>query len=318
MAHHFFFFHHRTWVSVALFVLATTLGACGGQPPTIDPGNAVSITRSAGAATLIRPRSKSQTELPQSVLLTPDDHLYTAANQTVTLQFPDGSTLQLGPESHLVLFAISSADRVAIFRLLAGSATGTAHGHAFEVQGYREVAVNFSMMVADLAVVPRGIAGTYQLKIDGDRLQATINSGEFDIRSGNQQATLPQGWQAIAEPGKPLQIVPLITPTPAAGAPTAAPIQIISITPTNTPTETPEATKTATRTATYTPTPTRTRVRRTIVSMTATPAIIVDTPLPAATEKPDRPPKPTNLPPTSEPPTPKPPTPEPPTPRPTL
>ncbi len=258
-------------------------------------------------------------------MLVPGDHLYTASDQTVTLQFSDGSTLQMGPDSHVVLLDISSADRTAIFRLLAGSVTGVVRSRVFEVQGYKEVALNFSMVVTDLAAVPRDVAGTYQLSFDGNILKAVVNSGEFDIRSGNQQATLPSGWQAIAEPGKSLQIVPLITPTPAAGAPSATPIQIISITPTNTPTSTPSATGTATATATKTPTPTRTRVRRTIVvTNTPTPvtSVVADTPVPPPTEKPDRPPKPTNPPPTNPPPTnppptKPPPTPEPPTPKPT-
>ena len=311
----------RAWYPVALFALAVMLAACGGQPPTINPENAVSITRTDGAATLTQPLNKTEKALPQNALLVPNDHLYTASDQTVTLQFSDGSTLQMGPDSHVVLFDINSDDRVPIFRLLAGSITGAMRSHAFEVQGYQEVALNFNMVETDLTVVPRDVAGTYQLGFDGNLLKAVVNSGEFDVRSGNQQATLPSGWQAIAEPGKPLQITLLITPTPAAGAPSATPIQIISITPTNTPTATPSATGTATATSTRTPTPTRTRVRRTVVvTSTPTPAtiIITDTPLPAATEKPGHPPKPTNPPPTNPPPTNPPPTnPPPPTERPT-
>jgi hypothetical protein len=323
--HCFFFSYGRVRYSVALFALAAMLAACGGQPPTINPENAVSITRTNGAATLTQPLNKTEKALPENTLLVPGDHLYTASDQTVTLQFPDGSTLQMGPDSHVVLFDIGSADHMALFRLLAGSVTGVVRSRAFEVQGYKEVALNFSMVVTDLAAVPRDVAGTYQLGFDGNLLKAVVNSGEFDVRSGNQQATLPSGWQAIAEPGKPMQIVPLITPTPAAGAPSATPIQIISITPTNTPTTTPSATGTATATKTSTPTPTRTRVRRPVV--TTTPPLLPtgtgDTPVPPATEKPDRPPKstnppPTNPPPTNPPPTNPPPTAEPPTPRPTV
>ncbi len=317
----------RVWYSVALFTLAAMLAACGGQPPTIDPQNAVSLTRTNGAATLTQPLNKTEKALPDNTLLVPSDHLYTASDQTVTLQFSDGSTLQMGPDSHVVLYDIGSDDHTAIFRLLAGAITSTVRSPIFEVQGYQEVALNFNMVVTDLTVVPRDVAGTYQLGFDGNLLKAVVNSGEFDVRSGNQQATLPAGWQAIAEPGKPLQIVLLITPTPAVGAPSATPVQIISITPTNTPTDTPmatpSATGTATATPTNTPTPTRTLIRRTIVIIntpTPTTNIITDTPLPAATEKPGHPPKPTNPPPTNPPPTnppPPPPTEQPTKPRPT-
>lgn len=301
----------RAWYPVALFALAVMLAACGGPPPTINPENAVSITRTAGAATLTQPLNKTEKALPKNALLVPNDHLYTASDQAVTLQFPDGGTLQMGPDSHVVLYDIGSDDHVAIFRLLAGSITSTVRSPTFEVQGYQEVALNFNMVQTDLTMLPRDVAGTYQLGFDGNLLKAVVNSGEFDVRSGNQQATLPSGWQVIAEPGKPLQIVLLVTPTPAAGAPSATPIQIISITPTNTPTDTPTATPsttgTATATSTRTPTPTRILIRRTVVIIdTPTPAvtIITDTPLPAATEKPGHPPKPTNPPSTNPPPPP--------------
>jgi hypothetical protein len=273
------------------------LAGCGGQQaPTINPNNAISITRVDGTATLARPSTGSQGELTESAQLVADDHLYTAANQSVTLQFPDGSTLQIGPESHLLLYALRQSDRVPVFRLLAGSVTADVRGTAFEVQAYEEAAMNFNMVVTDLTAVPRGAAGRYQLGFDGNALKATVNAGEFDLRSANQQATLPAGWQAIAEPGRSLQVISLITPTPAppsaTEAPTATSIPIISITPTNTPT--------ATRTATSTNTPTRTRTPIPIIRTatgTATPIIIADTPIPTATPKPDKPPKPTNPPP---------------------
>jgi hypothetical protein len=201
--------------------------------------------------------------------------------------------------------------------------------NAFEVQAYEEVALNFRIVLTDLTAVSRGVAGTYQLGFDGNILKAVVNAGEFDLRSGNQQATLPPSWQAIAEPGKSFRVVSLITPTPAplsaTEAPTATPIQIISITPTSTPTETPMATDTPT--VTITPTRTPTRARPTIVASTPTPATlmpatlgpttIVNTPVPPATSKPGKPPKPTNPPPKpTEPPPPKPTEPPPPPPPP--
>jgi hypothetical protein len=307
-----------------LLALLVMLAGCGGQQPaTINPDSAVSITRVDGLATLARPSTGKQGELAESDQLIANDHLYTAANQTVTLQFPDGSTLQMGPESHMLFYALRQADRVAVFRLLAGSVTADLRGDTFEVQAYEEVAMNFNMVVTDLTAVPRGVAGRYQLGFDGNVLKATVIAGEFDLRSGNQQATLPAGWQAIAEPGKSLQVVSLITPTPAppsaTEAPSATPIPIISITPTKTPTLSPTATNTATRT----PTPTRTPIRivRTATG-TATPTVIVDTPILSATPRPGKPPQPTNPPPqpTNPPPQPtNPPPPPPPTepPRPT-
>ena len=307
--------YRRAGFPIVLLALAVVLAACGGQQPTINPENAVSITRTDGTATLARAIGKSEGDLPDNTLLTPGDQLYTAPEHTVTLQFPDGSTLQVGPDSHLVLFSIRPADRVAVFRLLAGSVTGDLRGNALEVQAYEEVAMNFRMELTDLAAVPRGVAGTYQLGFDGNTLKAVVNGGEFDLRSGNQQATLPAGWQAIAEPGQSLQIVSLITPTPAppssTGAPTATPIQIISITPANTPTETPIATETTAVTASQTPTRTPTRVQQTIIAITPRPTIIVNTPVPTATEKPDRPPAEPKEPPPPPPPPPEPPEPPP-------
>ena len=312
--------HGQTGFLAVLLALVVVLAACGGQQPAISAENAVSITRTDGTATLARATGKSESDLPDNTLLTPGDQIYTAPEHTVTLQFTDGSTLQVGPGSHLVLFSIRPTDHVAVFRLLAGSVTGNLRGNALEVQAYEEVAMNFRMELMDLAAVPRGIAGTYQLGFDGNTLKAVVKAGEFDLRSGNQQATLPAGWQAIAEPGQSLQIVSLVTPTPAppsaTEAPTATPIQIISITPADMPTEPPIATETATATASPTPTraPTRapTRVPRTIIATTPVPTFIVDTPVPTASEKPDKP-----KPKATKPPEPPPPPPPPPPPRPT-
>jgi hypothetical protein len=305
----------RAGFSIGLLALVVALAACGGQQPAANPDNAVPITRTDGTATLARAGGKSESSLPDNTLLAPGDQIYTAPADTVTLQFADGSTLQVRPDSHLVLFSIRPTDHVAVFRLLAGSVTGDLRGSAFEVQAYEEVAMNFRMELTDLAAVSRGVAGTYQLGFEGNTLKAVVNAGEFDLRSGNQQATLPAGWQAIAEPGQALQIVSLITPTPAppsaTDAPTATPIQIITISPADMPTEPPVATATATATASSTPTRRPTRVPRTIVTNTPAPTLITDTPVPTATEKPDKPePKATKEP---EPPPPPPP----PEPRPT-
>jgi hypothetical protein len=293
----------QIWLPALALAVVALLAACGGQQATINPDTAVSITRTDGTATLARAVGNSEGDLPDNTVLTPGDQLYTAADQAVTLQFRDGSTLQLAPDSHLVLFTVRPSDHVAVFRLLAGSVTSDLRSDVFEIQGYQEVAMNFRMVSTDLTAVLHDVAGVYELGFEGNILKAAVKAGEFDMRSGNQQATLPPGWQAIAGPGKPLQVVSLITPTPAplsaTAAPTATPIPIISITPTNTPTETPAATGTRAATATYTPTRTPTRMPGTIVISTATPTvvIIVDTPIPTATEKPEKKPKPTNPPP---------------------
>ncbi len=316
------------WVRLAAICLAllATLIACSGPPPvTLNPDDAVAITRVDGSVTLARPSTGSQGDLPENAQLVAGDHLYTASSQTATLRFPDGSTLQMGPDSQLQFLTVRPADRVLVFRLLAGSATSDVRGNAFEVQAHEEVAMNFNMVATDLTVVPRGAAGRYQLRLKDDVLQAFIEAGEFDVRSGNQQATLPAGWQASAAPGQSMQLVPVTTPTPApsstAEAPTATSIQIISITPTSQPSDTPTDTDTATATAVPTRTPTRVQI---IITSTPTPIIMVDTPVPTAAEKPKKPPQPTNPPPqpTNPPPqpTPKPPPPPQPTkpPRPTL
>lgn len=311
MTHRFHVPPRRTTVVVSLLVWLLLLAACGGQPPpAVNPDHAVSVTRSDGSATLARPSTGSQGDLPDNAQLVAGDHLYTAGNQSVTLQFPDGSTLQLGPDSHLLFYAQRQSDRAPIFRLLAGSVTAELRSNTVEVQAYEETAMSFSMVVTDLAAVSRGVAGRYQLGFDGEILRATVLAGEFDLRAGNQQATLPAGWQAVVEPGRPLHLVSLITPTPAppsaTEAPTATPIPIISLTPTKTPT--------VTHTPTNTATPTRTpgRILRT-ATRTAGPTIIVDTPTSTAAPPQPPPPNPTKPPPTNPPPTNSPPTNSPPT-----
>jgi hypothetical protein len=301
VTHRFSSLYRQVWLLAVMLALVVVSAACGGQQPAINPENAVSITRADGSATLVRAPGNNASNLPDSTLLAPGDQLYTPPDRTATVQFADGSTLQLGPNSHLVLYSIGPTDRAAIFRMLSGSVKGDLRSNAFEVQAYEEVAVDFSMALTDLTALPRGVAGTYQLGFDGRILKAVVNSGEFDIRSGNQQATLPPGWQAIAEPGKSLQIVSLFTPTPAPPsapeAPTATPIPIIILTAVNTPTETLLAP--ATNTSTATSTPTATRVQSTIIPRSAIPTsrVVTNTPLPPPTEKPAPRPKNTNPPP---------------------
>ena len=162
--------YRRVGIPIGLLALVIALAACGGQQPAINPENAVSIARSDGTATLARAGGKSESALPDNTLLAPGDQLYTASEHSVTLQFPNGSTLQLGPDSHLVWYSIRPTDRVAVFRLLAGSVTGDLRGDALEVQAYEEVAMNFRMELMDLAAVPRGAAGAYQLGFDGNTL----------------------------------------------------------------------------------------------------------------------------------------------------
>ncbi len=328
----------RIWPPAILLVVVAVLAACGGeQTPTINPENTLSITRADGAATLVRAVGGSEDQLPESFLMAPGDQLYTVPNQTSTLQFSDGSTLQLGSDSHLLLFSIRPQDHVAVFRLLSGTTVGDLHSNLFEMQAYEEQALNFHMVQTDLTAAPSSVAGTYQLGFDGSLLKAVVSAGEVNVRSGNQQATLPAGWQAIVEPNKPLQVASLITPSPAppsaTEAPTSTPIPIILITLTSIPSETPLATDTAT--ATFTPTGTPTRIQRTITTNIPTDVptdvstVAVDTPVPTAPPKPNRPPKPTNPPqptnpppppPTNPPPPPptNPPPTKPPTPRPTL
>ena len=67
---------------------------------------------------------KKASDLAISALLLPGDQLSTTSTETVTVQFVDGSTLQVGPASRLGLSAIRSADGVAVFQLLNGSAAG--------------------------------------------------------------------------------------------------------------------------------------------------------------------------------------------------
>jgi hypothetical protein len=309
--------HHfvtaRLWQMIGLLALLVLLAGCGGeQTATSDPAAVVALTRLDGAATLARAGTGSRSALGDSVQLRVGDRLFTTADQSVTLQFPDGGTLRLEPDSQLLLYALRQADRLPIFRLAAGSLTADLRGAAYEAQAYAEAAKAFTMVVSELTVASRGAAGSYQLGFAGNSLQATITAGEFDVRSDSHQATLPAGWRASLEPGETLRLISLITPTPAppsaTEAPTATPIPIVALTPTDTPTYTP----TATDTATPTPTSTRPRPRRTATS-TPPPTLYVTTEVPTATPRPYEPPQPTNPPPTNPPPTVPPPTEPPPT-----
>ena len=186
MTPHFRYPSCRIWSPAILLVVIAVLAACGGpQPPTINPENAVSMTRTGGAGTLVRAVGGSEERLPDSFLMAQGDQVYTAPDQTATLQFSDGSTLQLKPDSHLLLFAIRPSDRVAVFRLMSGSIVSDLHSNMFEMQAYKELAVNFRMVQTDLTAAPRGVAGTYQMGMDGNILKAIVNTGEFDMRSGN-------------------------------------------------------------------------------------------------------------------------------------
>ncbi len=306
MAHHVI--HRRISGIVTLLILLLVLAACGGQQAsTPNPGSTITVTRVDGAATLARPSTGEQGPLPDSAQLTSGDHLYTKATEPVTLQFPDGSTLHVEPDSHLLLYTVNPVDRAVVFRVLSGAVTADVRGMPLEMQAYEEVAQNFSMMATDLALIPRGSGGQYRLSIDNNTLQAVITAGEFDVRSDNQQATLPAGWQASVAPGQALQIKSLVTPTlapvSATDAPTATPIIIITITPTRTPPNTP------TPTLSRTPTPTRTRtpviIRRTATStLEPTTEVTVVNAIPTVTQKPDKQPKPTNPPPATNPPQP--------------
>ena len=124
MTHRFRYPSRRIGLPAVLLAALVLLAACGSQQHPIDPDNAVSITRTNGAATLVRGVGNTQGDLPENTLLAPGDQLYTAPEGAVTLQFPDGSTLQLGPDSHLLFLSIRPADRTAVFRLLAGSVNG--------------------------------------------------------------------------------------------------------------------------------------------------------------------------------------------------
>lgn len=313
----------------AVLITGALLGlvACSSPTPTISPDNSVPITRTDGAATLVHAGERSERIVLDNVLIVPGDEIRTADDQAATVRLTDGSTLRLEPGSRLNLFALRSSDRQPLFRLLEGAVNGELHSPSVSVQAYKETPMNFRIVPTDLTIQPRAGSGSFRLWLDGNTLKGAIIDGDFNVQAGNQQTTLPPGWQASVEPGKDLQIVSLITPTPASplttGAPTATPIPIITLTATNTPVETPTETPTETPLATATETPTATLtpmatlVRRTVIPRLITPTgpRVANTPLPPPTDKPAPRPKKTNPPQPTNPPPPRPTIPPP---RPTL
>ncbi len=289
-------------LSVSLFIVT----ACGGnQPPIVDASNAVPVTRLDGAATCIACGVNEGKPLPDTILLTPGNEIFTA-DQSVTLQLSDGSTLRLHPNSFLILQEIRSTDRRPVFRLMRGELDANAHSDGFSVQAYGEAAIKLTMVPYDLTVLPHNTASIFRLWFDANTLNAYVETGEAGVQAGNQQATLPTGWQAIVEPDAPLKLVQRLTPIP-------------STSDTATPTSTATPTQAPTDTLTPTPTPTATtrptRIPQTVKpTVTPTPSSVPPQPTqPAATEKPASQPKPTNPPPQpTEPPPPQPTNPPPP------
>lgn len=294
-------------LSVSLLMVA----ACGGnQLPVVDASNAVPVTRLDGAATCLACGVNEGKPLPDTLLLTAGNKIVTA-DQSVTLQLSDGSTFRLQPKSLLILQQIHSTDRRPVFRLMRGELDANAHSDGFSVQAYREAAIELTMVSYDLTVVPHNTASIFRLWFDANTLNAYVEAGEAGVQAGNQQATLPVGWQAIVEPGASLKLVQVLTSTPSASdtvPPTA------TATPTQTPTDTP------TPTPTQTPTRRPTRIPPTVQpTVTPTPSGVPQEPTqPPATKKPESRPKPTNPPPPppTNPPPPPPDTPVPPTDRP--
>ena len=89
--------------------------------------------------------------------------------------WPDGSTPQMEPDSPQQLLTVRPADRVLVFRLLVGSATGDVHGNDFEVQAHEEVAMNFNMVATEAPT-----AAAYTATATADRT-TTANANQFKI-----------------------------------------------------------------------------------------------------------------------------------------
>jgi len=223
--------------------------------------------------------------------LKPGDQISADSALTLTLKLNDNSILTLGPGSRLSLVQIREIDQRPVFRLRAGTLVATISDSGPIIQAYREETIKFSTVTTILSVISK-TNSVFRLWHETDALKVDIESGEADVEGNNQQATLPAGWQAILEPEKPLQIIEFLTPTPLPlnVDTTPTPIRIITLTPLPTATPTSTPTNTPTPTPTNTPLPTRPRPTLTITS-SPQPSIIPATPLPTATDKPDKPPK---------------------------
>ena len=299
-----------------LISLLIGLTACDGQASSTSGNATVQIAQVDGTGSVVHTDSAGPVFLASGSgsTLKPGDRIAADSAVTLTLKLNDNSALTLGPGSRLSLVQIREIDQRPVFRLLAGTLIATISDSGPIVQAYREETIKFSTVTTILAVMPK-TNSVFRLWHETDALKVDIESGEADVEGNNQQATLPAGWQAILEPEKPLQIIEFLTPTPLPlnADTTPTPIRIITLTPLPTATPTATPTDTPTPTPTFTPLPTRPRPTLTITS-SPEPSLMPGTPLPTATDKPDKPPKATPVPPTTKPPTAEPtnqPTPEP-------
>ena len=225
---------------LAVGLIALAYGVAQWQPP---PGAAVSLTN--GAATITRANTREQVTLAgtESATLRPGDQISVARGLVLITYGRDLSTqLQAGAAAQLNDYASSGVTITVDLAIL---------------QGHSESRVDRPLNGADRFVVrslssEAAVRGTLFIVETRSQTMAyyATNRGLVQVRMGEQQADVPQGYEVEAVVGQKLDVRkqgPPPTPTP---SPTPL--------PTSTPSPTPTATPTATPTPTQTPTPTPT------------------------------------------------------------
>lgn len=178
-------------------------------------------------------------------------------DEDAELELADGSTLRLLASSTVQIIQNPFSDERPVFRLQKGALEVVAQSSSFLVDTDRTVAVAFTMRRLSMSIVPLEAGSAFRLQLEEETSSLSVDSGEVQVTSRDQQVALSAGEQAFVDASEELQVIALPTATPTSATP-PTPTLPPGVTPTETATPTPEVTPTpsATPTPLYTPTPT--------------------------------------------------------------
>jgi hypothetical protein len=185
------------------------------------------------------------------------DHKIQARDENAELELSDRSILRLMPASEIQIIKATPPDERPVFRLLKGTLEVVARSSSFLVDTDRNVSVSFTLRRLSMAITPLQPDTTFRLWLEEESSFLSVDTGQVEVTSRDQKATLSAGEQAIVGADEKLQVIAVPTATPTVAIPTT-PTLPPGVTPTDTLTPTPEATPTPSITSTPTPTPTPT------------------------------------------------------------